>query len=256
MDYVEWGNGPKKEIPTYVAELTPAQYEYYCFLSYMMMSGAIDADGFKVRWMSYLLGFGKADFYILKADLASEIEAQLSKLEAFITQGPDGDKRLDFNTPVNLLPEYKGYIGPGDWLEGLTFGEFTECMTILEQASGQEDYASIARILYHIPADTEVPELLLFHAPTILTAVWNAITSDPVEINGRMIDFRIIFKSSGGAENRADDKTGWTGITFEVASSGVFGTIKEVEATEMWTVLLYLYRCKFEYLEEQRRNNS
>ena len=50
----------------------------------------------------------------------------------------------------------------------------------------------------------------------------------------------------------ADDKTGWTGIVFEVAASGVFGNKKEVDDTPFWDVLLYLYKCKFEYLHQKR----
>ena len=76
----------------------------------------------------------------------------------------------------------------------------------------------------------------------------------PVEINGKKIDFRIIFKSSGGS--RPDDKTGWTGITFEVASAGLFGNVSQVEAADMWAVLIYLYKCRFEYNHEKRIHPS
>ena len=68
-----------------------------------------------------------------------------------------GRQSLDFDTPVNLLPEYKGFKGPGDWLDGITFGEFVQCLTIFESlaeadAEGvAEGYADIARVLYHIP---------------------------------------------------------------------------------------------------------
>ena len=59
-----------------------------------------------------------------------------------------------------------------------------------------------------------------------------------------------MFRSSGG--KKPDDKTGWTGITFEVATAGLFGNVAEVERTDMWAVLNYLYKCKFEYLNEKR----
>lgn len=75
-----------------------------------------------------------------------------------------------------------------------------------------------------------------------------------MEINGKKIDFRIIFKSSGGS--KPDDKTGWTGITFEVATAGLFGNVAQVEQTDMWTVLMYLYKCKFEYINEKRNQQK
>jgi hypothetical protein len=81
-----------------------------------------------------------------------------------------------------------------------------------------------------------------------LMSVWKLIQTRPVEINGRKIDFRILFQ---GSVSRADDHTGWTGITFEVAAAGLFGTVNDVEACDMWAVLIYLYKCKFEYLNDK-----
>ena len=78
------------------------------------------------------------------------------------------------------------------------------------------------------------------------------IQDSPVEINGEKIDFRIIFQNTGKG-SRPDDHTGWTGITFEIAEKGLFGTVPEVEKTDMWAVLIYLYKCKFEYIHENKQ---
>lgn len=247
------------EIPAHVDELSPEQYEYYCFLAFALGSGTIDLDYFRVRWLSYLVGLGKADFTILKPEHAAELEAQTDVINGFFTE-TDGRISPDFSTPVNLLPSYRGYKGPGDWLEGMTFGEFAECLTVFESLTGADEedvakgYDHIARCLYHIPESDSVPDLLAFHAATLLASVWKALMSGPIEINGKKIDFRIIFKSSGSS--RPDDKTGLTGIIFEVATAGLFGNVRDVERTDMWEVLIYLYRCKFEYLHEKRSSPS
>lgn len=247
--------GRDLEIPSSVSELSPEQYTYYCFLASALASGVLDLDGFRVRWLSYLAGMGRADFTLLRPKFRAEMEAQTVLVDGFIRRAGEG-VTLDFETPVNLLPEYGGYSGPGDWLEGVTFGEFVECLTVLENTSDedesarQEAYEHVARVLYHVPDSSEVPDLLVFHAPTFLSSVWKALMADPVEINGRKIDFRIIFKGSGNS--RPDDRTGWTGITFEIASAGLFGNVREVEKTDLWTVLLYLYKCRFEALHERR----
>lgn len=251
--------GTTVEIPVHVSELTPEQYEYYCFLASLLGSGVINMDYFRIRWFSYLIGMDKTDFTILRAEYIAELSSQMSAIDGYIQTVDNGGSHrltLDFYTPINLLPTYRGFSGPGDWLDGVTFGEFIECLTVLEgldeadEADTTAGYAHIARCLYHIPVDEEVPELLLFHAPTLLSSVWKAIMSDPVDINGQKLDFRIIFKSSGNS--RPDDKTGWTGITFEVAAAGLFGNVNDVEHTDMWLVLIYLYKCKFEYLSEKR----
>lgn len=251
--------GRSAEVPTTVSELSPKQYEYYCFLAFALGAGAIDLDYFRVRWFSYLVGLGKADFTLLKAEHAYELESQMAAIDGYFVEV--GDRvSLDFTTPVNLLPSYRGYNGPGDWLEGVTFGVFVECLTVLESLAAADDeavadgYTHIARRLYNIPEADPVPDLLAFHAPTLLSSVWKALMAGPIDINGKKIDFRIIFKSSGNS--RPDDKTGWTGITFEVASAGLFGNVREVEATDLWEVLIYLYKCKFEYLHEKRNTPS
>ncbi len=247
------------EIPTHVSELTPEQYEYYVFLAHTLSMGSISGDYFRIRWFSYLIGLDKADFTVLKPKYIDELESQIGAIDGFFVT--EGDRvHLDFSTPVNLLPSYGGYQGPGDWLEGVTYGTFVECLTIAENINQMdadamaEGYAHIARKLYNIPDDDTVPDILVFHAPMLLSSVWKALMSAPVEINGKKIDFRIIFRSSGN--KRSDDKTGWTGITFEVAAAGLFGSVAEVERTDMWAVLIYLYKCKFEYLNEKRNTSN
>lgn len=253
--------GRKVQVPEFIDELTPKQYERYIRLAFALSAGFIDDERFRVLWFSYLIGMGTSNYTMLRHEYIAELEAQREVIDGFFVsrEGIEG-KVLDFNTPVNLLPECKGYKGPGDWLRGLTFGEFVECLTVQEGLAGldpegiEEGCDHIARVLYHIPEAEKVPDLIAFHAPTFFAAVCRFIQAAPIDINGKKIDFRIIFQSSG--TSKPDDKTGWTGITFEIAKDGLFGTAKEVEATDMWDILLYLYRCKFEYNNEKRKNKT
>lgn len=248
----------RHNVPEYLDELTAAQYEYYIGLAYVFGAGIIDIERAKVRWLSHLLGL-KVDYTLLKAPLVKEIEAQADVINHFFVARQDGrGDTFSFDTPVNLLKEYNGYTGPGDWLRGVTFGQFVECLTVLETAAAlspaelTEAYNHVARLLYGIPDEDKIPTVLAFHAATLFLAVWRLVQTAPIDINGRKIDFRIIFQRSG--DTKADDNSGWAGITFEVAKDGLFGTVKGVEATDFWDVLLYLYRCKFDYLEEKRKS--
>ena len=122
---------------------------------------------FGIRWFSFLLGFGKADYTILKPVFIAELERQSGAIDGFFVKAGDRAS-LDFTTPVNLLPEYRGYSGPGDWLHGVSFGVFVKCLTVLESLSGADEtevaegYAHIARRLYDIPKEDEVPESARF----------------------------------------------------------------------------------------------
>ena len=102
--------GRSVDIPVCVGELTPAQYEYYCFLAFALGGGVIDLDYFRVRWFSYLIGLKKVDYTILKPEHIAELERQRKVIDGFFrTQTVNGVERqsLDFATTVNLLPEYK-----------------------------------------------------------------------------------------------------------------------------------------------------
>ena len=153
----------------------------------------------------------------------------------------------------------------GDMLNGLTFGNFCDCLDLLQQskqAAAEKDDPAINEFFqditlklyrYKDPEKTPaVPSLLAIHAVNFFSAVWEMVLSGPVYIGGEAIDFRILFQKLASEDRKADDKTGWTGIVFEVAASGVFGNKKEVDDTPFWDVLLYLYKCKFEYLHQKR----
>lgn len=75
--------GRSVKIPTHVSELTPAQYEYYVFLAYALGAGVIDGDYFRVRWLSFLIGLGKADYTLLKEQHVEELKAQAGAIEGF-----------------------------------------------------------------------------------------------------------------------------------------------------------------------------
>lgn len=242
--------------PESIDELTPAQYEYYIFISSMLAGEMLSLQNWRVRWFSYLAGLKRVNYTILHQEYIQQAEANLLQVTDCFLKNEQGKVAPTFATCRNLLTEYNGFKGPADWLNGLKFGKFVQCVTLLDQIKpGTADryiYEEIARVLYSIPEGTEVPAVLTWHAPVLFHNVCEAIQSGPIEINGREINLSIIFKNSG--PSRPDDKTGWAGITFEVAAAGVFGNVHELDDSDFWAVLLYLYKCKFEYNHEKKYN--
>ena len=248
MEPIEF-RGRTVQVPLSVEELTMDQYIYLVCLNTWLERKLIDGDYFRVRWFSWLLGLGNTDFTMLRRELIEQVQPHCRRItDGFMKAG-----RPDFTTCVNLIPEYKGYKGPADWMSGVSYGKFVECATVFSQLASAEDprelYQHIARTLYSIPPEKPVPEILAWHSVVFFSNVWRAIQTAPVEINGQMLDLSIIFKGSSG--RKADDKTGWTGISFEVASAGLFGNVRELEEADFWEVLIYLYKCKFEYLHDK-----
>lgn len=260
-------NNKTVEIPSCLDEINSEQYRQFLILSVLMNRGTITPGQFRVKWLSFLLGM-KADYTIYRREIIRELDEQLDKLDGFFsyTTGKNGERIVTpiLKTGCNLMQDFGGWYGVGDMLNGLTFGNFCDCLELLQQCkqAAENDDSGIDEIFreltlklyrYKEPEKIpDVPSLLAIHAMNFFSSVWDMILSQPVYIGGEAIDFRILFQKLGLDERKADDKTGWTGIVFEVAASGVFGNKKEVDDTPFWDVLLYLYKCKFEYLHQKR----
>lgn len=255
------------EIPEHVNEVTPAIYRRLLALSAGEYPGPDEEmDRLKEsRVLLTLMGKNTAPD-MLTPSARYEIDRLIEDgaVDGFFFKSADnGRKYIDLSTPLNKLPVYihgeKEYKGPSDWLGDLTFGQFIEILNLMSSLGSDttaDDYIEVtqevARIMYGIPAADSVPTLLLFHVPLLFKSVWHKIESGPVEIDGNMIDFRIIFRKSGNT--KPDDKTGWNGILFEVATAGLFGPVEQVKQTPFWEVLLYLYKCKFEYIHQEKQS--
>lgn len=246
-------------LPENVTECNEEQYRRLVFLAYMMVNHLISVEQFRERWMCHLLGL--SDLSIYRVEIQNEVHELMSHLDGYLIYGEkDGvtTVTVDLRTGVQMLKELGSWTARvGDMLDGMTFGDFVECLEILamddpEDGNWQQPYERIARIMYeyHGEKSEDVPGVLTFHAVNFFSTIWETITTMPVNISGKDIDFRIIFQ---GVSSGPDDKTGWRGVTYEVASANVFGNAKEVNATSFWDVLLYLYKCKFEYNHQKKK---
>lgn len=253
-------NGKTVTIPSTLEELSPNQYISYLFLVVMLKRGIIEEDDFKLQLLRRLLDL-KVDITGFTPIISSALIAQLDALDGFFIDEA-GTRAPALATGRNLMPEFAGWEAKvGDMLNGMTFGDFIEAVGLMGEIHdhGEEEqaeaFSAVARLMYR-PTEKakdkdEVPALLAIHAVTLFTSVFNQITADRVTINGKAIDFGLIFRSVPGMPTKPDDHTGWHGIAMEVASSGVFGPVKEVYAAPLWDVLLYLYRCKFDMINDK-----
>lgn len=257
-------------IPTTTDELTPAQYQRFLLLSTIFAQGLISGRDLHIRWLSFLIGL-RLPWTEYREEMRQQVESQQTAVDGFfdivpsvaVSQQPDFEQLSPrLATTLQKVPEMEGWkaIG-GDMLDGLSWGAFTEALDTLNmlrhiETAEESDalYQQITRLLYTPPVSSvdvprQPPTLLVVAAVNHLLAVWNAIQHGPVSINGEDVDIRIIFQGGG---HGADDKTGWAGITYEVATDGAFGTVPEVRTASMWDVLLYLYKCKFEEIHRKK----
>lgn len=252
--------GRQLQIPQRIEEIAKGTpYLRYLELAAMTPTDEVGRMAVRVKLLSFLLQL-KTDLSLYPKDFIKEAMHRIRLTDPFI----DGRGRLVTRTGTNMVPAYQGWKGPDDMLGDVDFGTFIDCETMLRAIRDTDDddehrrlQAEIFRKLYHTaeryPQESGSMPLLHAHAFTLFCNVTDIIRSEPVSINGRDIDFSILFKESPG-ETRPDDRTGWTGVALETAETGVFGSYYAVLKANLWDVLLFLYRKKFERMHDKTLN--
>ena len=249
-----------------IDELSPDQYLQYLELLHRAEQSAMSVSEMRLHILQIVIQikFGTRYMAMLKekkTNLWFRIYQLSEMLDSFFDiENIDGRKHYKAHTQSahNLLPEYQGRKGPDDMLNDLSWGDFVACMGLLnanKQVFVDNDSLAIDAflsqlfdILYTYADDRDnnnntIPTYVKMHAFTYFSYVFQLLSTTPIPIYGEEIDFSILF--SGGS-TKADDKTGWIGLGFTIAQSGVFGVTKEMNNEKLWTVLIYLYKCAFD----------
>lgn len=243
-------------VPGQIDEFTPAQYRRYLEISMMYERGLFGRPGLRTKLLTLLLG-ERTDITMQPKHILEDALKLINLTEPFIVVGDRRDA-LQLNTGANLLPEWEGWKGPGDMLDGLCFGDFIDCHSLLKmiskassQAEAEKLTSDFCKKLYKNSdkPDIDPDEILCTHALILFNNVMKVLHHEPIDINGEEIDFSILFEKSD--KRKPDDHTGWTGAAMEIAETGTFGTYKQVLETSMWDILLFLYRKKFERLHSK-----
>lgn len=251
MKTIEY-RGRMIRVPEEIDELTPAQYRRYLEISIMAGRGLINRAGLRGKLLTLLLG-ERTDLQFQTDSIQEEALTHIGLTTPFILSGEKRD-RLWLETGTNLLKEWEGWSGPGDMLDGMTFGAFIDCNSLLKMLSKAHSTdeterltAAFCKKLYtnREKPDAKPDELLCAHALILFNNVTKALHGEPVEINGEPIRFAILFEKPD--RRKPDDHTGWTGAALDIAETGTFGTYRQVLETPLWDILLYLYRKKFDH---------
>lgn len=248
--------GRIRQVPERIEELTPEQYRRYLEISLMYDRGMTNQSGLRSKLLTLLLG-ESVDISFLSEELVKEALSHISLTTPFIVTG-EKRERLSLETCVNLLKEWNGWEGPGDMLEGVKFGDFIDCnslVKLLAKARAQEETERLSvefcRKLYRNEwnQEDEPDEILRAHSLIFFHSVMKAIHNDPIDVNGERIHFAILFEKS--ERQNPDDHTGWTGAAMEIAEAGAFGIYREVLDTPLWDILIYLYRKRFAHIHNK-----
>ena len=285
------------KFPSNITELSPKQFLDFISLSLQFESGAIDMDEFLNLFVVKLLDLKwTAKFAALSQENKTEIASKISSLSAlllsfFRTETNEGKVSMSLNLEfvTNLLPKIKNLYGPKDALADISWGEYSMAhyyfeMWIKEKNPIHLNY--LAAVLYRRKrrflgiiknlngyngqervkfnpntVESRGNKLRLSYAEMygimlFFNGCENFLAKGEPVINGRAIDLKVLYDNNG--EESASGNIGLTGVLYALSETGVFGTIKETNETNLYDILARLYqvRCQSLELESKYKSNA
>lgn len=233
--------------------------------------------GIKRNWLSVYAEkrFNKKQLESKNANLYLCAEAYTDFLFKKPVKNKDGELQpmeFYYNTVVNNYPIIHAagckFIGPKTYLVDLTFGEFRkaiDAMNIYAKAKDEESLNDFVVLLYRpgrmALKDADLVSLskkaakIPLHIKTGVflwfTTCVHYLTTSEVEINGRMLNFAMMFPKSD--PNKKETGIGWTSLLFNIAKEGVFGDSDKTDERDLYDVLLYMYDNHLQNLKTKNK---
>jgi len=264
------------DIPSDWDELSVVQIKEILKLSMKMMVGQLDFDQFVVKAFYVISGIKRNWLSVFiekklskrKLELKNANAYQCGELYAdFLFKTPELDEEGNqkpwefyYNTVVNYFPIIHAsgvaFSGPKTYLQDLTFGEFRKAIDAMNVYAKSKDEASLDDffVVLYRPDRTPLPEADLqalakkaSKVPMYIkmsvflwfTTCVHYLTSSEVEINGRMLDFKMMFPKP--EKDKKETGLGWTSLLFSMAKEGVFGDTDKTDSKQLYDVLMYMY---------------
>lgn len=270
------GTGKRTEYPSSWEECSPRQLRYIFREAMHLTAGDMELQDFKVRIFYFLAGIRRTEKHNRREKLLTQEErtrkysniSLAAETVNFMFSEREGRLVFDYYCLGNRFPSVrigrKKFYGPADALLNISFGEYRVAWDYFRKfIDEQEETAlnNLCAVLYR-PArsgkiDNDIrqdfnPNNCIRRAKVFekvpaeikhIIFSWFAscdsyLKTGDLKIEGRLVNLRCLFKQE---EEEKDAGLGLTGILMAVADTGTFGTMQEVDRTNLYTVMLRLY---------------
>lgn len=191
--------------------------------------------------------------------------SQLSKSLSWLWREVDNGIGLVYRSLQNKIPVIRGWLGPSDYGEDLTFGEFRQAvvhMRVWDQTQNPQALQALAGLLYRPEASNEQKHLQQLRRQPYdwdslddkiargrkmqLWQLWGIyawfayfceyLTTGTFIVDGVEMCFAPIFQASSEKKDNKDHGS-LQQICLTLAESHVFGTAKDVDNTQLLVVM-------------------
>lgn len=278
------------EIPESLAECNRRQYLDLSKLVFMYQSEDISYEQFRLLGLYSLMNmhYQESELPNMQEEKWQNIYICSELLDSFFEEDEDGVKHLiqDYiHNPMKTV-KYKvlSFQGPKDGFENMSWKQFIDGIGELQsfqQDQKPESLLKIFAMFYLRKGETygkiDIEKRMAYFKDLdiryvygfflLFNSFWKFLLSDAViKVDGREINLSILFaKDEKDQESEAAasvdlPELGLRSTAFQLAESGVFGTMDELEQTNAWDVLLRIYdmmvRNKKREAEQEAAKNS
>lgn len=256
-------------IPENMGECDKRQYLDMSKLILIFQLGEISYEQFRILGFYALMNMEYSENQLenVQEEKFQNIYLCAELLDSFFETDEDGKKHLiqDYiHNPVKTVKyKLRTFTGPKDAFENITWKQLVEGIGELQSFIESGKIESLVKLfaLFYLLKNEKLAQIDLekrvkyfehldiryvYGFYLLFVSFWRFLaTQSEIMVDGRRIDLSMLFnqKKEDDEEEVLPELTelGLRSTAFQLAESGVFGTMQELEETNAWTVLLRLY---------------
>lgn len=273
------------EVPENLSECDRRQYLDMAKLVFMFQTDEITYEQFRVLGLYSLMNmhYEESELPNMQDEKWQNVYTTSELLDSFFDD-VDGVKHLiqDYiHNPVKTV-KYKvlSFSGPKDGFENMTWKQLIEGIGLLQSFQESQNPELLLKLfaMFYLRKgeklgkfdldkrmdyfkDLDIRYVYGFYL--LFTSFWKFLLSDAViKVDGREINLSLLFaKNEDDEESEAAasidlPELGLRSTAFQLAESGVFGTMDELEQSNAWDVLLRIYDMMVRNKKREAEQNA
>lgn len=272
-------------IPADLSECDAKQYMDMAELIFYFQNQQISYDEFRTHAVYKLMGMKPSKKETEDEDIKFSNVYQISELiDSFFDINEKGQKTIKQYYIHNPVPTmkflWKTYYGPEDNFNNMTFGEYRDALRFFHDfhATGDMEYLKLLTAIFYRPKrlfkkigysskdlDKRIegykyaPIGFVYGFYLLFASFQKYLVEAKIMWAGKELDLSILFDTgtkSDQPESTAMPGIGMDSVAFSMAESGVFGTLKEVDATDFWDIMVRMYDIRKSAIEQEKQTNN
>ncbi|MFD2824810.1 hypothetical protein ACFS5M_14095 [Lacinutrix iliipiscaria] len=263
-------NNITRFVPKELAHCNKDEYKSVVNLLYLWQTGYYNYEEFRVQAICSILNIEidqkqKASNKNEDLDFYANLYQISELIDTFFNKTEDGDLAIKQDFVINhtpyVRPVLKKYLGPQARFMNVSFGQYEDGLNLFQMYFRAKDkkYLYMLMATFYLKKNeiynkhqTE-KRITLFKNHVDFGQVYGFflffgafqeyVSSSRVLWENKVIDLSILFESQPDEKEHKSDipGLGFKSLAFQIAESGVFGTLSDLRKENLWEVLLRLY---------------